>query len=136
MVCCNLISQKPVYKIFIPTSGTKLFINNNSIIFLFHMNANNLTPKTNSRTQVEADKANARAKDFGNHYSKHPTGYSTRPSYMMKNDPDLKHDHIFEQFRSGAQDLRKGLYGDFGMPEPIRRGKAFGSGSESGQKKK
>lgn len=96
------------------------------------MNAN----KYYSKTQIEEEKAKARAKDFGNDYSKHPTGYSTRPSYLMKNDPDLKHDQIFGQYRSGAQDLRKGIYGTFGMPEPIRRGKAFGSGSEPGQKKK
>jgi hypothetical protein len=96
------------------------------------MNAN----KSNPRTQIEEDKARARAKNFGNNYSKHPTGYSTRPSYLLKNDPDFKHNQIFGQFRSGAQDLRKCIYGTFGVPEPIRRGKAFGSRSEPGQKKK
>ena len=67
-------------------------------------------------------------RDFDTGYNKNPTGYSTRPSYRMHKDPDLKHDHIFGQFRSGAQDLKKGLFGTFGMPEPIKRGKAFGSG--------
>ena len=57
---------------------------------------------------------------------KNPSGYSTRPSYTMANDPALRHDHIFGQFRTGAQDLKRGLYGDFGMPEPIKRGKPFG----------
>ena len=44
----------------------------------------------------------AKARDFATDYMKHPSGYSTRPSYKMANDPALRHDHIFGQYRSGV----------------------------------
>jgi len=36
-----------------------------------------------------------KAKDYANAYMKNPSGYSTRPSYKMANDPALRHDNIF-----------------------------------------
>lgn len=81
---------------------------------------------------MEATKDKAR--DYANAYTKNPTGYSTWLSYKMANDPAHRHDHIFGQYRSGADDLRKGLYGTFGNPAPFKRGKPFGQAAEKQKK--